>query len=282
MNLFPEVAGRPTNSCIFIQRYGDAPEHDAGAADGGIAEFAYVGPDGTEIVLLPGVMRCPERELEPLTEYTVVGPTECGLGERREYGRFSTGMGPDTMPPSAPGPISQSCSSASCDDSNCCGPYTASVVTTHWGLSTDDSGVVLYDAGNGLQAQNRISYFSTTSGYVMFGQVFGFSGFDLAYSGLFTGVRAFDIAGHESAPGPTPTGCPPPPDAAYDPALDAFMPDTGITTRDAGHDLDAGASAAPPSSCACRASRHERSAATAVALIALGTIVRRRRAVSAE
>jgi MYXO-CTERM domain-containing protein len=59
----------------------------------------------------------------------------------------------------------------------------------------------------------------------------------------------------------------------YDPALDAFMPDTGNTTR------DAGGGAALPGSCGCRASRRQRRSDTVVAMIALSAIiaVRRRR-----
>lgn len=287
VNVFAEIENRPTNACVWITseiRDWELPS-DTGTdadADGGVGmgDFVYVAPDGEEIALLPGVMRCPERELAPLTEYAVVGPTDCGRGERREYGRFTTGTGPDTTAPSAPGASSQSCTSDRCDDSACCGPYTASIVTTYWGASTDDSGLVLYDAGRGLQSLTYVSYFSTSSGSVMFDRIFSFGTLGIAYAGVFRGVRAYDIAGHESPLGPSPTTCPPPPpppDAAIDPALDAFMPDVG-SISDSGASLDAETTSPPPSGCGCRAHRGHTSATLSISgLVLVGVIARRRR-----
>jgi len=277
VNVFPELEARPTNSCIVVSRLGepDLPI-DSGSLDGGVGDFVYVGPDGVEVGLLPGPMRCPERELDPLSEYAVVGPTDCGLGPRREYGRFTTGVAPDETPPSAPGASSSSCTSVRCDDSACCGPYVASIVTTGWGPATDDTGVLLYDAGRGLQSQRTISYFSTISGSVMFGQVFTGSG--IAYAGGFSGVRAYDIAGHESGLGPVPSGCPPPPDAALDPALDAFVPDAASTTAlDAGEGDDARPTSEPSGACGCRTHRGNLGALGVAGLVVLALITRRRR-----
>jgi hypothetical protein len=66
IDMFPDIEGRPTNACIVVGRIGEPGLGDMDAG-GAVGEFAYVGPDGTEIVLLPGTMRCPERALDPLS-----------------------------------------------------------------------------------------------------------------------------------------------------------------------------------------------------------------------
>ncbi len=248
IDVFPELTVRPTNACIvagWSTSPGpgggwtfDASPGDAGAPerDAGPRSFRYVAADGTEVALLGVPMLCPEHELAPNTEYTIVGPTACGDGPPREYARFTTSEGPDTTPPSPPGAITVQCLSDSCDDSACCGPYTASIVHSVWEPARDDSGVVIYPA-SGLTRRADVEGFYETSGRVMFDTLF-FSGRRVARGGFVGHVVAWDIAGNASEPGPASPGCPPPDDAA----IDTSEPDAAIDAAglDAASELDAG------------------------------------------
>jgi hypothetical protein len=134
IEVFRGVTERPSNACIRATWSLDDDEEpvldDAGGGDVGDVgppsaaadDFVYVAPDGSTIALLPGAMRCPERELAPFTGYAIVGPTACGRGAPIEYARFTTTSGPDTTPPTRPGPIDSGCWTESCGDSACCGP----------------------------------------------------------------------------------------------------------------------------------------------------------------
>lgn len=208
------LTNRPTNACALIPPAtpGAFDAWDAGPPDGGVpaasVAFAFVGPDGARIYLVPGELWCPERELEPRTEYAFVGPAligGCPVGDEQEFARFTTGDGPDvTRPPTPESPTVLACSSGSCDNSGCCGPYTAVTATASWGLVEDESGVVFYTDGTGLRTQPHYRWFSETSGHVMFEQseLFG-----LGRRRAPGAVRAIDIAGNSSAWSPLLATC---------------------------------------------------------------------------
>lgn len=265
VDLFSEITDRPTNACILasweLTDSWDDPDAGMDAAthepspDAGTRDFVYVAPDGTEIALLPGALRCPEVLLEPLTEYRVVGPSDCGRGPPRDVGRFTTGAGPDTTPPTAPGAVHRYCHRESCGSSSCCGPYSVVITNSSWAPSSDDSRLVLY-RGRGLQRQNTLATFQD-SGDVMFGVIF--TGGALAHRGSgVTSVVAVDIAGNESDPGPAGDWCPP----------EAFVP------PDAG--FDAGPSDGSRAS-SCAATRGCDTKLHVAALVVLALLIRRRR-----
>jgi hypothetical protein len=210
IEVFRGVTERPTNACIRATWSLDdeEPVSDDGGGDAGdvgprvsaTADFVYVAPDGSTVALLPGAMRCPERELAPFTEYAIVGPPACGRGAPIEYGRFTTTAGPDTTPPTLPGPIGSGCWTESCDSSACCGPYVVRVVSSSWGASTDDSGAVLYDAGGFFTPLTSRRGFAVMSGAVMGDAVIGSDGTMARPGGGSNSLIAYDIAGNASEP----------------------------------------------------------------------------------
>ena len=211
VEVFVGVTERPTNACIRASWSLPNPDEtfdpgDAGADGGdvgpfsaGTSDFVYVAPDGSTIALLAGTMRCPERELAPFTEYAIVGPSACGRGEPFEYARFTTTAGPDTTPPTQPGPVSSSCWTESCDSSACCGPYVIRVVSSSWAASTDDGGAVLYDAGGVFTPLTSQRGFAVMSGVVMGGTVVGSGGMTGRLGAGASGLIAYDMAGNEPA-----------------------------------------------------------------------------------
>jgi hypothetical protein len=239
VSLFGVLTDRPTNGCVLINNRvvtggGWGGSDDAGMPDAGAprGEFAFVGPDGTRVLLVPGTLWCPERELLPNTEYALVGPANIGgclYGAEFEYGRFTTGAGPDTTPPPTPAPpTSLSCSVQSCESSACCGPYVVTVISASWGGVEDDSGVVLYEGGISLRSTPSYRWYRGISGAVMFEQN---ESFGIGASVGPSSVTAIDIANNTSAPSPLTVSCPPPEDAGA-------MLDAGVTP-DAASTLDA-------------------------------------------
>jgi len=178
VSLLGVLTNRPTNGCVLINNRvigdgwsssGDAGMPDAGAPRG---EFAFVGPDGTRVMLVPGALWCPATELLPRTEYVFVGPASVGgclYGAEFEYGRFTTGDGPDITPPPMPeAPSAITCSDQTCNSSACCGPYEVTVFTASWSGVEDESGVVLYASDSGLRTSPSYRWYALRSGSVMF------------------------------------------------------------------------------------------------------------------
>ena len=273
------VANRPTNGCVWIAEprepsggFGDAGRPDSGVSEPTRPAFAFVAPDGERVLLVPGVLWCPERDLQPRTEYAVVGPelvAGCPSGtNEREYARFTTGDGPDTIPPPAPpSPGWLSCSSNTCDNGGCCGPYTADVFTATWDTVTDESGSVLYSDGESLRAYPMYRWFQETSGRVMFEQNEMFS---IGRRRSVGAIRAIDIAGNASAYSRLNATC----DGALDVGL--FDAGPGSSVRgDSGPPLDAAALDAGHAS-GCSASANNTSLLGALSL-ALTTLVVRKR-----
>ncbi len=279
IDVFPDVLVRPTNACIVASWsieapppgavldaaiLLDAPSIDGGVPDqpdGGTRDFVYVSPDGEEIALSPGGgLRCPTRELDPATEYVIVGPTRC-TGAPREYARFTTTDGSDTTPPTTPGEVVSTCRTEVCADGACCGPYTAVYVHSSWEPSSDDSGVVLYATSAGLRRSAGSETAVVTSGSVMFGRLINGSGSGFVSPGSPpTSVVAVDIAGNASEPGPTSASCVP-------------VPDAGL-----GSDMDAGVEGSRSGSCSLHARTNDEGPSIVIAGLALlGVIARRRR-----
>ena len=268
VSLLGVLTDRPTNGCVLINNrviggggWGstdDAGQPDAGAPRG---EFAFVGPDGAHVMLIPGALWCPERELLPNTEYAFVGPASVGgclYGTEFEYGRFTTGTGPDITPPPTPtAPTEISCSVQSCDSSACCGPYVVTVMSAGWGGVEDESGVVLYTGGASLRTAPSYRWYQATSGSVMFEQN---ESFGIGSRIRPSSVTAVDIANNESAPSPLTVTCPPP-------------EDTGVAV-DAGIAMDVGPSTSAPGGCSASANNTGLFGAMALALAAL---IRRKR-----
>ena len=146
-----------------------------------------------------------------------------------------------------------------CEDSACCGPYTAVYAYSTWEPSTDDSGVVLYAGAGPLRRGAGAESATLTSGSVMFGQLINGTGTGtITPGGLPTSVVAYDIAGNSSAPGPSGTSCVPTPDAGLGPAADA------------------GADAPPSPSCRANQGREDVSAIALGVLALLAATLRRR------
>ncbi len=57
---------------------------------------------------------------------------------------FTTGAGPDNVPPSLSGGITQTATSESCTGGGCCGPHEGFSVAMQWPMATDD-GPVFYE-----------------------------------------------------------------------------------------------------------------------------------------
>lgn len=285
VSLLDVLTDRPTNGCVLINNRvvtggGWGSTEDAGAPDAGAprGEFAFVAPDGTRVMLVPGALWCPETELLPNTEYTLVGPASVGgclYGSEFEYGRFTTGAGPDTTPPPSPAPPTElSCSTQNCDSSACCGPYVVTVISTSWGSVEDESGVVLYAGGATLRTSPSYRWYQGVSGAVMFEQNESFG------IGARVGpgsVTAIDIANNASAPSPLTVSCRPPEDAGA--TLDAGSTlgvDAGPTSFDAAHPFDAGAPT-EASGGGCSASANNAGLLSALTLALTTLVVRKRR-----
>lgn len=275
VSLLDVLTDRPTNGCVLINNRvvtggGWGLTEDAGAPDAGAprGEFAFVGPDGTRVMLVPGALWCPETELLPNTDYTLVGPASVGgclYGSEFEYGRFTTGSGPDITPPPTPAaPTFLSCSIQTCDSSACCGPYVVNVISAGWGPVEDESGVVFYAGGASLRTSPSYRWYEGSG--VMFDQSESFS---IGSRIRPDAIVAIDIANNQSAPSPLTVTCPPP-------------EDTGVA-GDAGHDitLDAGTAldAGTPTEASgggCSASANNTGLLSALAL-ALAALLHRKR-----
>jgi hypothetical protein len=253
VSLLGVLTDRPTNGCVLINYStsvgggGGWGSPDAALPDAGSppAEFAFVAPDGTRVMLVPGALWCPETELQPNTDYALVGPASIGgclFGAEFEYGRFTTGAGPDITPPPMPtAPATLFCMMQTCESSACCGPYVANVITASWGGVEDDNGVVLYTGGASLRTSPTYRWYELSSGLVMFEQneMFG-----IGASVRPGSVTAIDIANNTSAPSPLTVSCPPPEDAGgmLDAGPDAAstLDAAPVTPLDAGTEGDAG------------------------------------------
>lgn len=275
VSLLGVLTDRPTNGCVLIRNTvvagggGGWGSPDAGMPDAGAprGEFAFVGPDGTRVMLVPGALWCPEAELLPNTEYTLVGPASVGgclYGAEFEYGRFTTGAGPDVTPPPAPAAPSVSCFSQTCESSACCGPYDATVYVASWGGVEDDSGVVLYTGGRSLRTSPSYRWYTLRSGAVMFEQD---ERFGIGSGVAPLSVGAVDIANNQSDGTPRTGTCTPTPpeDAGAATLSDAGMFDAGRV--------------APASSSGCSASANNTSLLSALALAVAAVVHRKRRAV---
>lgn len=112
---------------------------------------------------------------------------------------FTTGSGPDTVPPTYAGLSGVTASKQICDSDACCGPDRAVAYGFGRGTPTDDvayAGVNLYRVGSGLVSElTNLSGFELCSGQPSGG---GPSGDFMAPVGTFY-AHAVDLAGNEDS-----------------------------------------------------------------------------------
>lgn len=199
--LIGDPALRPTNTCVVVDYglRGFAFEAHREAIEGGLA---YVAADGTRVPLVPTEWHryfCPSTELEPDTDYTLVGPAYagCTVDGEMSLASFHTASAPDVAAPSPPGPIDDvSCAVVRCDSSACCGPYTVTTYRSEWAASTDDLGAVAYVFGGEVRFGETHEWYAGGGGG--HGPMFGFAG--TAEGVVPHAVRAIDGSGNTSAP----------------------------------------------------------------------------------
>jgi MYXO-CTERM domain-containing protein len=126
---------------------------------------------------------------------------------------FTTGSGPDDVPPVLTGDITQSAERQSCSASACCGPYDGYSVSLSWSAATDSIGPVFYELsfeGSVLRypiqtgqldvGGNAVSGAILCSGkkWISTFSTFGFEDFQ-GPQGNYT-IVAVDLAGNRSQP----------------------------------------------------------------------------------